>query len=103
MKWRWTLATTAALTAAQFVSPPDRPATAPIMPGDDRTCAVCHPGAVRGLRQSVHGKLWIDETTRGTACSVCHGDLSDHVQAQRHPGQRHPGQGNPAPVSGAPV
>ncbi len=52
---------------------------------DDARCAICHPGATKGLRQSVHQGLLIAPETKANSCSACHGDLSNHADAARRP------------------
>ncbi|MGE3174059.1 MAG: hypothetical protein AB7O97_15640 [Planctomycetota bacterium] len=57
---------------------------------DRASCAVCHPGAAKGLRQSPHAALWLQSATRPHACTSCHGDLAGHVAAASRPGDRAP-------------
>ncbi len=45
---------------------------------NDRSCQVCHPGSTNGLRASVHGVLLELPDTAEQACTVCHGDLTEH-------------------------
>jgi hypothetical protein len=50
---------------------------------NDRACQICHPGPTRGLRASVHGTLIQQPETAELACTVCHGDLTEHRARDR--------------------
>lgn len=52
---------------------------------DDRSCAICHPGPTAGLRRSAHAFALIDDSQKGRACTICHGDLAEHTHTALDP------------------
>ena len=52
---------------------------------NDRSCQVCHPGATSNLRESVHRTFLVNPATAEQACTVCHGDLTEHRASARRP------------------
>ncbi len=52
---------------------------------DDSSCAICHPGPTKGLRQTPHAALLTAPKYQDRACTACHGDLRAHVETALDP------------------
>ena len=50
---------------------------------NDRSCQVCHPGATNNLSESVHRLFLVNPAIAEQACTVCHGDLTEHRASAR--------------------
>lgn len=71
--------------SVQFWPTEQSPAVASVTRDGDAACMVCHPGPTRGLRQSAHKSLLASADFAERACTVCHGDLTEHVAYQVRP------------------
>lgn len=78
----------AALVAVTSLLAPSRQDPAPRPPAAQPgapTCVVCHPGALDGLRVSVHAALLARAELPDRACVACHGEAATHVASARRP------------------